>query len=359
MDSKTAPSSKVVVRSAGFLTWYKEWVVGNKSWYLQILEFARSMVLFFPGKFNDDVSVEALHAVLNLLSMYHNKILRETDDEAPNAQTPNDAVKYKIHADARNIWTDIAENTLSFFQCSEILLEILAIKYIAGKAKSRYGKWMAILGIEAVKSSAKLFLLKQNQGQMLQKPSVVNEMDERVRMQGDRFLQKVSDQQIEHPHADVLTMYAKHGRTFLPNGSFFPRPVHAREEKTFRPSLAELLGEVLHHVRPVIYVLTRVLVKQQSKWTPFLVSLFTDIVAKACSFTNKSPLSEGEQAERANRVFQLSYYLIRDPFFGTNMLGPIQFLTGLLAKIPVLGYFLTMISELLVQLQAYHFYQSA
>lgn len=87
----------------------------------------------------------------------------------------------------------------------------------------------------------------------------------------------------------LLDLYVRHGRqTSLesklgrPHGRFIRQTLHAHDSTAYTPPASEVVSEVLHLVRPVIYTAARAAFhKQPNSWTPWILSLAVDAASRA------------------------------------------------------------------------------
>lgn len=121
--------------------------------------------------------------------------------------------------------------------------------------------------------------------------------------------------------------------------------------------LRKILGESLHILRPLIYLISLRLYGRKS-WKPYLLSLFTDVASRICT----GPLSELtplESSEIKRRMFLWVYYFLRSPFFekfiGDDM---IERASSRVEKIPF-GVFLRIFFDYLMVYRSHYFYTSA
>ena len=87
----------------------------------------------------------------------------------------------------------------------------------------------------------------------------------------------------------LLDLYVRHGRQTSmesklgrPHGRFIRQTLHAHDSTAYTPPASEVVSEVLHLVRPVIYTAARAAFhKQPNSWTPWILSLAVDAASRA------------------------------------------------------------------------------
>jgi len=313
------------------------------------------LTLFLPGRFSEtEVKSEAIYTALNLMTLYHDSIM----DRSRGFTTCDYLLVTGERSGAQRL-----KNLLTFLHYTETLIEMLSARYFGASGTyigRREGKWIIVAIVELIKACCRLRLLSINGGRMLVSPTPDEARLLRDRRAGEHVLSQISTlSDLDKPKSmDIMQMYAKHGRSPQnPHGNFVPHPQHPRDTEAFIPSHREILGEVLFFIRPVVYVVGRVLCKEDS-WRPFLLSLFVDIASKQClaKFTDMSP---SQRSEAARRLFLYAYYLVRDPFFHRFTSVPLLAFGRFLRSLPVFGALFGGVIELLLALQGHHFYTSA
>lgn len=118
----------------------------------------------------------------------------------------------------------------------------------------------------------------------------------------------------------------------------------------------EMVAEVLHILRPVIYLIAYLKFKRNS-WIPWLLSLFVDLARMSLSSEPRNPLEDEELQRRRS---DMMYYFLRDPVynkFTKPFMNAVH--QRIFSKIPLINA----ISDLLVgvceSMNAMHFYKSA
>jgi hypothetical protein len=127
-----------------------------------------------------------------------------------------------------------------------------------------------------------------------------------------------------------------------------------------RPPFApfnEIMSEVLHTLRPVVYVAARCLTDAPT-WSSFLLSALADGTSRYLLGT-LSALSPRQQMEAGRRIMLWGYYLFRSPLFERFTKIPLSFVLGLFGRLPLIGGVFANLWELAEELQSHWFYVSA
>jgi len=172
---------------------------------------------------------------------------------------------------------------------------------------------------------------------------------------------------------NLLDLYVAHGRSSsadLPAGESvvlgrphgrFVRPIpHPHDSPLYRPPIQHIVSEVLHIIRPVIYLLAKSAYAKETtdQWTPLIVSLAVDAASRALAPSLDS-LSPSEFAEVSTRLRNYLFYLLRDPFFTKIMAGRLHRFASILNRLPLIGSFFSSMISIIFNIQQYHFYTSA
>jgi peroxin-16 len=154
-----------------------------------------------------------------------------------------------------------------------------------------------------------------------------------------------------------------------------------------------LYGEVLHIVRPVIYVAFLRRFGRRS-WVPWLVSLVCDIVgqcatarglailekihgascpekghysaspfmctsASTLSHMARLPISSVERRELSRRLWMLLWYLMRDPLYARAVSPQLERVHTFVGLVPILGFLSRRCLDIVEGVQQYYVYTSA
>lgn len=412
----TAPP-KPLPPNASWSLRYELWLRDHHKWLLPLLDTARSLSLFLPGRFQEggQLRAEGIYTFLNVLSVYHDKLL-----DNPRALTAE--IKLDPQGSQHAV-LKLAQGVLLFLYYSEVFIEMAARKAFPAASgnlsEQTRGSWLVISAVEAIKAMCRLMMLAANRGRMLLPPSQEDmildhmasirakqktEILERERHEYEQNRKALPPGDIETgatsaPASDaviprsasslppnssfspfplqsghlaplhiqnLLDLYVRHGRQTStdsklgrPHGRFVSQTVHEHDSPSYTPPVQHILSEILHFVRPVVYTLARAgFVHDPNSWTPFFLSVAVDGFSRALA-PRMASLSREEFAELSGRISRYLFYLLRDPMFSRFVSSPLQSLSELLARIPLLGAFLSSIINLIFSIQKYYFYTSA
>lgn len=353
---------------------YEEFVRREQRWYLPVLDTARSLSFFLPERITgSQFNSEALYSSLNLLSIYHDRILHRVNG-------PSAALMLKVqHADRH---TRYMQNVLILLHFTSVMIEMLGTNLGDPKYRHLSGllglgqqtRWLFIGTVEMTKVIVRLQLLYANNGHMLLPRSaeeiewdvLKSDSEQKKRafarqLQGGKSAETLTQQQMRQ----LIATYIEHGRYGHPHGRYqlaVQQGASAERMTQFaRPQL--LASEVLNIIRPLVYVIGRLYYANEPRhsvklWRPWLVSLMVDMLARATlpSFLTLTPQ---QRSEVIKRYMQLGLYLLRSPAFDRFTAHPLAQLSSTMSYVPIVGIVFSNITELIKIYQQYYFYVSA
>eukprot|EP01006_Ploeotia_vitrea_P009911 TRINITY_DN25001_c0_g1_i1.p1 TRINITY_DN25001_c0_g1~~TRINITY_DN25001_c0_g1_i1.p1 ORF type:complete len:419 (+),score=201.68 TRINITY_DN25001_c0_g1_i1:109-1257(+) len=380
------------------------------------------MTIMLPGRFStSELRSEAVYTGLNLLSLYHDSILDRrrvlVGDVQCGVETPG--IKRLKHVLTFLHYSEVLIEMVALRVYAPALTKAgyAPTSEAARRARRRFvaGKWVVVLCVEAVKALCRLLMLRNNRGRMLilQSPEEVSlgiarrkllaikrkvrsgalpvvsptpcgddnndgNSKEEAREEEEEVEDGQQDGEIANKsnntersrnvlarYSDLVRMYLVHGRGRHPHGQFSEMcnptkvPRSERDANKYTPTRQQVLGEILNIVRPVVYVAARLVSKSDQAWSPFWLSLLTDIVSRALVGRMRDLHSPQQRNEVSRRMALWSYYLLRSPFFDNYTKRPLVRVGAWLTSMPVLGMFFGNLLDLVLALQTHYFYTAA
>eukprot|EP00954_Amorphochlora_amoebiformis_P017908 1322381-Amorphochlora_amoeboformis.AAC.1 len=240
----------------------------NSGWYIAAIDNVKSFsVCFAPYSMNyyeNEEMYVGFESATDVMSMYHNAILgrRGSDDFKCGPESPG-IVRLK--------------SLLRLIVKTQLFMEILATK----KSKQ---KWGLIVVIEFIKVVLRLGMLYNNGGRPLVRFTsaelkLLNDRSKCLEIAHKNFPELQKEHTTSDPTdcrlADLVTLYAEHGRGVTPHGSFRPRP----ETRQLPPTKTlDVISEVLRIIRPLVYSGMRYVSKQEDV-KPWAAALATDLMS--------------------------------------------------------------------------------
>lgn len=154
---------------------YESFLVNNVSTISSVESTLRSITWLLPGRFKDaELASEALSALLNSLSLYHDTLLVKIIDAEPK-QRP--LIPPSLHTRYTRAWTDNLRyrwiaRVLELTRFVELLIEMGLRRRVSAK-----GRWRGIIVLEAVKAILRLILLRTTRRPCLSPPIPERDLD--------------------------------------------------------------------------------------------------------------------------------------------------------------------------------------
>eukprot|EP00808_Paulinella_micropora_P027656 g30565.t1 len=360
----------------------KDFIRAHQSWLLPTLDASRNLLMLLPGRFNEgEVRGEAVYTGLTLLCLYSQQVCgRHRYPGEAGRQEPRGAAKpplWRCRYDLPQV-QDTTEarrrrmllQLLTMLYHSEVLIELLCERRFGGASAGMnaiVGKFKVIAVVEAIKALARLRLLRANHGRMLAEMSEEQEKEHQLDMACAESVNQLEEIPLEQRHMfhSLAVMYAQAGRAEGPHGRFKAEEAtsNPRASSLWQPPPHEVVGEVLFHLRPLLYVLmflwfNRRHSKENSKpggsMYPWVLSLLVECVSRLLLPSSKE-LTGPLQQEMLSRNQSFLFYLVRSPVFERFSKPQILYLQSLLRKFP-LGSLLGGLIDVLLSLQTHYFY---
>lgn len=303
---------------------YENWVVANNGLVEKLEGLCHTLFFLSPTRVRDsEIRSESMYTGVNLLSLYHEHIRHK-------------------HGIGTGRLGGVTLTALRAVQMVEVMAEMAGI-IVLGHGRA---KWRLILAIELLKMGLRAILLRERRGAML--------IEQVGRDPSDFSSQaKPADpfQTIEQQRGGQTQQVV--GRR---SGVCFRTRSGGTQGQ--RGSQQELLAELLHMSRPVVYLLA-CLKAQKSAWWPWVLSLAMDLLQLRLRHA-EGPRSALEAEEVSRRRGDLQYYLLRDPVY-KSFTKPLATLVHLrvLSKIPLIGAISELFLGISESMNALHFYKAA
>jgi len=302
---------------------YEKFILSNVSQVNAIESGLRSLTYVLPGRFSDaEFASEALFSLLNLLSLYHDKILTKiTTKPAKDGLPPSNFNRYtRSLINGSSLYKKFAY-ILSMLQYTEVLLEMFYLKRRGSK-----GKWNMIALIELIKVLLRLSLFKLSKKRTLLSPPHPEREQPQTEGASEVLINSVwSGKRTGFSHPKINTLQ-QNGTSDLDYRPFLLSKVLDKDCASTANNLVRklsdlgILAELLFIIRPLIYVLT-IRKFGHKNWLPWILSLSLEstslFLSKKASdqIGGEEALTSLEKDERRRRYVLLGYYLLRSPFF--------------------------------------------
>ncbi|CAO3624071.1 unnamed protein product [Cunninghamella blakesleeana] len=372
---------------------YEGFLLKNVSQISSIESALRSLSYILPGRFHDaELASQAIYAGLNLLSLYHNSILRHAankyiEDSKTNLLEESQFNKYT------QFWTNksgshkLLSGLLSFISYTQVLIEMGVVKRFTQKV---HYQWIA--GLEAIKVVLRLTLFRLTQHRMILYPNhLERDVDpSALDPQRHRHLQAPTFNWTgrrtgkEVPYlSTTINMDSSSSASLSPfnnnNNSNKTRFADVNDYLMSRVLTAEKLrkpqqmvrimsslarfGEVAFILRPLLFVLG-ILKWGRRSWKPWFLSLFVDIASLLAikegykDDSGRSTMLPLEKKEYHRRLRLLSFYLLKGVFYTKITRPKLERFCNRLENKPLLSIVSNVLRDYLPLWENIYFYTS-
>ncbi|KNE54579.1 hypothetical protein AMAG_00546 [Allomyces macrogynus ATCC 38327] len=346
------------------LSVYREFLLQNAAQISSVESALRSLSYFLPGRFEDaDLASEGLFAAINLLSLYHDRILYDAVRSAGIEHKSSLLNHYHHHWYQQSAVVLGASTALTLIQTVEGFIEMAANKRL-----SRKRKWDVVAAIEAVKVILRLVLVARTRRATLTPAGPERDID--PQLLGSAPLAVARDATDETGNSK-LYRGTRTGVVFAPlevlEGESVTRFLTSKSVRNAYKSPADLLapmarsrtvGEVLYVLRPLIYVM---LIRRfgRKSWIPFAASLVVEAISYLLAARNMTRTATPlEQDEHRRRAYTFLFYLLRSPLYDAVTKGVLDSFCASMANKPILRLFANIVQDYQPLWESVYFYTS-
>lgn len=308
---------------------YGDFITKNSHQVSQIESALRSLTYIIPGRFRDaEIASETLHSGIQLLSLYHDAVLRGAITRIPAlaSKIPGPHTRYTRFWTAKSrIYRRIAL-LLQIVQYTELLWEM------AAKRKGEKVRWRIIIILEVIKAVCRLLLMRVTNSRPLVTPALPErdpippDVDQN---DGDTLKELMGEE------VPVETAKATHEKewTMPRTGSSLPslpnpgdissylmgRVLTADDIKPASKLLNTLsrpgqTAEILHILSPLLYAIALSRSKDKKSWAPWIIGLSLEYAARQLRDRGlRSTALENE--EWGKRYWAAGWWTMRGAFY--------------------------------------------
>ncbi|KAL2121806.1 hypothetical protein VTJ04DRAFT_2261 [Mycothermus thermophilus] len=333
-----------------WLHMYDDFITKNAHQVGQIESTLRSLTYIIPGRFRDaEIASESIHSGVQLLSLYHDALLRRAQAVAklatsqPSAPPPTPHTRYTRHWISRSPLYRRVAYLLQIVQYVELLCEMAAKR--RGGEESR---WRVVVLLESIKALCRLILLRvtrsrpivtpalPERGPLPEEPPSSNNPGEN----DDSFLDIGEDDEDRgllnsfsngNPAASPTSEWtmSRTGMSLPPlpapgdtPGFLLSRVLTAEDIKPAAKLLNTLRGqaraaEVLHILAPLVFAIALYRTKPDQRrkaWAPWLLGVGMELAARQLRDRGlrTTPL---EREEWSRRAWSMVWWAMRGAFY--------------------------------------------
>ncbi|KAI8631697.1 peroxisome membrane protein [Xylariaceae sp. FL1651] len=334
-----------------WLNMYSDFITKNSHQVSQIESALRSLTYIIPGRFRDaEIASESVHSGVQLLSLYHDAVLRSALNKIPSFSTriPSPHTRYTRFWTAKSrVYRRIAL-LLQIIQYTELLWEM------AAKRRGEKIRWRVVIVLEALKAICRLLLMRITNSRPLVTPALPER--EPVPTEDSQSDEDVLNE-LMREEADPMSMNgsakAAHEKEWtmprtrsslpsLPNpgdvSSYLQgRVLTADDIKPAAKLLNTLSGpgqaaEILHILSPLVYAVALSQSKDKKSWTPWVIGFSIEYAARQLRDRGLRSTSL-EQEEWGKRYWAAGWWAMRGAFYENCTKGLV---TGVRRRMPSL-----------------------
>ncbi|KAI1759583.1 peroxisome membrane protein [Hypoxylon sp. FL1150] len=324
---------------------YGDFITKNSHQVSQIESALRSLTYIIPGRFRDaEIASETLHSSIQLLSLYHDAVLRGAITRIPAlaSKIPSPHTRYTRFWTAKSrIYRRIAL-LLQIVQYTELLWEM------AAKRKGEKVRWRVVILLEVIKAICRLLLMRVTNSRPLVTPALperdpippdVDQDD------GDALKELMGEEINPEParatHEKEWTM-PRTGSSLpsLPNpgdiSSYLMGRVLTADDIKPAAKLLNTLSrpgqtaEILHIISPLVYAIALSQSKDKKSWAPWVIGFSLEYAARQMRDRGlRSTVLENE--EWGKRYWAAGWWAMRGAFYENFTKGMI---TGVRRRMP-------------------------
>ncbi|KXN90064.1 Peroxisomal membrane protein PEX16 [Leucoagaricus sp. SymC.cos] len=364
---------------------YESFLINNVSTISSLESSLRSITWFLPGRFKDaELASEALTALMNTMSMYHDTVLAKVVENNPKHRP---LIPSSLHTRYTKAWIGKssqykwAARALELLRFTELVIEMGLRRKVSEKVR-----WRGIVIIEVIKAVLRLLILKVTRRPVLSPPLPERDFD--PIMLPPSSVESSPTLAPSSPAASLPTTpdHLKNNYLSLPPHPLLTAPPPPMRSDTavedfllpkalttssVKPSLTLLktlsapqdwlvedwLVEVIHVLRPLIYASLLAYDRQNKQHTNR--ALVTALVLEFISRNLRRappPSALLERSEYARRDKDMLWYLLRGSIWESYTRPKLESFVTSASRAPLLGLFGVLVKEWIPLIDEYYYY---
>ncbi|KAF9535434.1 peroxisome membrane protein [Crepidotus variabilis] len=349
---------------------YESFLVHNVSTISTLESSLRSVTWFLPGRFKDaELASEALTALLNVTSMYHDTLLARIVKANPSYRP---LIPSSLHSRFTRAWSDKndvykwAGRALEIIRFTELVLEMALRRKVSQKTK-----WRSIILLEFIKATLRVLLLRITQRPVISPPIPERDFDPSQLPSPDHDAFDPSrDEEPETPEhlqnnrvpVQLSPILSPHS-TISAEDFLLPKALTSADVK---PSLSlvrklagprDWLAETVHILRPLIYA-SLLYADRNSKERSKRALTVVILMEFLSRFLRRTPTTSGtlERAEYARRDKDMLWYMLRGSIWEEFTRPRIHAFAESTSRAPLLGLVGSLVKDWLPLIDDYYYY---
>lgn len=304
---------------------YDRFITSNQSTVTSIESALRSLTYVIPGRFRDaELASESLHCSIQLLSLYHDKLLLRSDtsfSNIPNLQSLHN--RYTKFWCQRSRYYRRVALLLNVIQYTKLFWEMVA------KHRGEKVRWRIIVILEMMEAVCKLNLLRITKSRSPVNPpfpirEAISHSDPSI-VEGEGLTDNsLNVEPLAIPKEYQLKRTGMR-LPILPNPKdissyLLSRVLSADDIKAPSTLLNQLNGsvymaEVLYILQPLIYAIIISQKSDKSSWQPWVIGVSMDYLIRYLRKKDNLRATSLEKEQWGKRNYALAWWIMRGAFY--------------------------------------------
>ncbi|KAI0692789.1 peroxisome membrane protein [Cytidiella melzeri] len=357
------------------LAHYESFLVNNVSTISTVESTLRSITWILPGRFKDaELASEALSALLNITSLYHDTLLArilKTDPKYKSVLPATSHTRYTRawgEKDQRYKW---AARFLEVIKFVELLIEMGLRRSVSDQAR-----WRGVVFLESIKAVLRLLILRVTRRPVLTTPVPERDFDPAAIPPGSESSSPTLAPSSPPSSVPSTPEHLKNNHVPLPTHTLIMQPPPPTNQdpiedfllsKALSPSYVKAptslmktltspkdwLGETLYILRPLVYV--AMLSRDRRTNKPLMTALALEFFSR---YLRRAPSSSAvlERSEYARRDRDIVWYLFRDSIWESWTRVKVEGFADRTAHTPLLSILSAFLKDWIPLIDEYHYY---
>ncbi|KAK5656672.1 hypothetical protein OQA88_4652 [Cercophora sp. LCS_1] len=335
--SPASSGSGVLSAPPRWLHLYDDFITKNAHQVGQIESALRSLTYIIPGRFRDaEIASESIHSGVQLLSLYHDSLLRRALSLATTKATPLPPTPHNRYT---RFWTSKSPLYRRVAYILQIVSYIELLCEMAAKRRGERARWRVVILLEAIKAACKLFLLRITRARPLVTPVLPERepLPEEPSEEDEFALEEDDADRNGHktgPNGEWIMPRTGMALPGLPapgdtSGYLLGRVLTAEDIKPATKLMNRLQGaghvaEVLHVLAPLVYAVALARSKNRKKdWKPWVLGLAVELAARQLRERSLRTTSL-EREEWGRRGWAMGRWAMRGAFYENVTKGMVE-----------------------------------
>ncbi|GLB36118.1 putative peroxisomal membrane protein (Pex16) [Lyophyllum shimeji] len=350
---------------------YEAFLLKNGSAISSLESSLRSITWFLPGRFKDaELASEALSALLNVMSLYHDTVLDRIVQANPKYRP---LIPASLHTRYTRAWCEKsnvykwAARVLQLIKYTELLVEMGLRRKVSSKAK-----WRSIVLLEAIKAALRFVLLRITRRPILSPPIPERDFDPMSLPPSSNNSSPTLAPSSPSPSPPATPDHLRNNHIPLPPHSLLSGRSESSVEEyllpkamttsSVKPSLSlvrpisspqDWLAESIYILRPLVYV--SLLVSDRRSNRPLITVLIMEFLSRNLRRT-PPPSAALERTEHGRRDRDMLWYLLRGSIWESYTRPKLEAFATRASHAPLLGLFGAFLHDWIPLIDEYYYY---